>query len=151
MGRGRISKTRTKTAAGQRWLSVPDELLAEIDALVPLEDRHHARLVFPKLTKAAVRDGLYLACRNAGIAAHSPHDLRHRRVSLWVALDPVAIKTWAGHARTSMTLDVYSHVIVDPDADEWREHWADAYAAERRPREVPVRSREDEETRGPAD
>jgi integrase len=151
-GRVRISKTRTKTAAGQRWLAVPDELLAEIDALVPLEDRHHARLVFPKLTKAAVRDGLYLACRNAGIAAHSPHDLRHRRVSLWVAqgFDPVAIKTWAGHARTSMTLDVYSHVIVDPDGDEWREHWAATYAAERRPREVPVRFHEDDEAHDPA-
>jgi integrase len=131
--RVRISKTRTKTAAGQRWLPVPDLLLDELDALVPLEDRHAARLVFPTLTKAAVRDGLYLACRNAKIASYSPHDLRHRRISLWVAqgFDPVAVRTWSGHARTSMTLDVYSHVIVDPDADEWREHWAAVYAGER--------------------
>jgi hypothetical protein len=41
-----------------------------------------------------------------------------------------------------MTLDVYSHVIVDPDADEWRVHWAAVYAAERRPRVVPVWSQE---------
>lgn len=139
-GRVRISKTRTKSAAGQRWLAVPDALLEEIDALVPLEDRHPGRLVFPNLTKAAVRDGLYFACRNAKIASHSPHDLRHRRISLWVAqgFDPVAVKTWSGHSRTSMTLDVYSHVIVDPNADEWKGHWAAAYAAERRPRVVPV-------------
>jgi len=57
---------------------------------------------------------------------------------------PVAIRTWAGHARTSMTLDVYSHVIVDPNGDEWREHWAAVYADERRPRVVPVWSEEGE-------
>jgi integrase len=140
-GRVRISKTRTKRGtAGQRWLPVPDELLDAISDLVPLEDRHADRLVFPALTRDAVRDGLYLACRNARIASYSPHDLRHRRISLWVAqgFDPVAVKTWSGHSRTSMTLDVYSHVIVDPNADEWREHWAAAYAAERAPRVVSV-------------
>ena len=151
-GRVRISKTRTKSAAGQRWLAVPDLLLEEIDALVPLEDRYPGRLVFPNLTKAAVRDGLYLACRNVKIASHSPHDLRHRRISLWVAqgFDPVAIKTWAGHARTSMTLDVYSHVIVDPDGDEWREHWAAVYADERRPRVARAWYQDDEKARDPA-
>jgi integrase len=151
-GRVRISKTRTKTAAGQRWLAVPAELLDEIDALVPLEDRHADRLVFPRLTKAAVREGLYRACRNAKIAAYSPHDLRHRRVSLWVAqgFDPVAVKTWAGHSRTSMTLDVYSHVIIDPNGDEWRQHWSAVYAAERAPRVVPVWSEDDETGRNAA-
>jgi integrase len=151
-GRVRISRTRTKSAAGQRWLAVPDELLDEIAALVPLEDRHPDRLVFPRLTKAAVRDGLYRACRNAQIAAYSPHDLRHRRVSLWVAqgFDPVAVKTWAGHSRTSMTLDVYSHVIIDPNADEWRSHWASVYAAERAPRVVSVWSEETEKGAGAA-
>jgi integrase len=145
-GRVRVSKSRTKTSAGQRWLAVPDVLLEEIDTLVPLEDRHHERLVFTSLTKAAVRDGLYLACRNAKIASHSPHDLRHRRISLWVAqgFDPVAVKTWSGHSRTSMTLDVYSHIIIDPNGDEWRAHWSAVYAAERAPRVVPVWSQEDE-------
>jgi integrase len=151
-GRVRISRSRTKTSSGQRWLALPDELRDELDSLVPLEDRHTDRLVFPEVTVPAVRDGLYRACTTAKISSHSPHDLRHRRISLWVAqgFDPVAIKTWAGHARTSMTLDVYSHVIVDPDGDEWREHWATIYAAERRPRVVPVWSQEDETVRDPA-
>jgi len=43
------------------------------------------------------------------------HDLRHRRLSIWhnagVPLREVAAR--AGHARTSMTLDVYAHVLVD--------------------------------------
>ena len=50
-GRLRISKARTKgRTAGQRWLSVPPELLDEIADLVPVEDRHRDRLVFPALS-----------------------------------------------------------------------------------------------------
>ncbi len=140
-GRVRISKARTKgRTAGQRWLPVPDELMDEIAELVPLEDRQRDRRVFAGIADTHVRDGLYRACRNAEIAAYSPHDLRHRRISVWVAegFDAVAVKTWAGHARASMSLDVYGHVIIDPAADEWRGFWRDAYVAERAPGVVPV-------------
>ena len=90
-----------------------------------------------------MRDGLYRPARR-----RRSRSIRRTtcssKISLWVAqgFDPVAIKTWAGDARTSMTSDVYSHVIVDPDGDEWREFWATIYAAERRPRVVPVWSQE---------
>jgi integrase len=42
-----------------------------------------------------------------------PHDLRHRRVSLWFrqGVDAVQIASWAGHTPT-MSLDVYGHVLV---------------------------------------
>ncbi len=95
---------------------------------------------------------LYRACRNAGIAAYSPHDLRHRGISLWVAhgFDAVAVKTWAGHPRASMSLDVYSHVVIDPAADEWRDFWRGAYIAARSPGVVPVWSDEAGEGRDPA-
>jgi integrase len=144
-GRVRISKGRTKTASGQRWLALPDELRDELDALLPLEDRTVDRRVF-HLTRAMVREGLYRACTNSRIASYSPHDLRHRRISLWVAqgFDPVAVKTWAGHAKTSMTLDTYSHVILDPNGDEWKSHWAAVYAAERSAGVVSVWSGESE-------
>jgi integrase len=66
-GRVRISKARTKgRTAGQRWLPVPAQLLDEIAELVPLEDRHRERLVFPRATENQVRDQIYRACRNAG-------------------------------------------------------------------------------------
>jgi integrase len=67
----------------------------EVAALVPLEDRERDRRVFPGLTDALVRKDLYRACRDAGVAAYSPHDLRHRRISLWVAqgFDAVTVKT----------------------------------------------------------
>jgi integrase len=131
----RISRVRTKGGtAGQRWLPVPTELLQEIDELVPLEDRARGRRVFP-LTEGQIRGGLERACRMAKIAHYHPHDLRHRRISLWVAhgIDPRTVALWSGHARTQMSLDVYSHVVIDPSEDEWREFWVGFYAAERLP------------------
>jgi integrase len=130
-GRLRISKARTKgRTAGQRWLPIPAELMGEIDELVPLEDRHKDRRVFP-LTSPTIRDSITRACKLAGIAHYHPHDLRDLRISLWIAqgIDPVQAKTWSGHTKASMTLDVYAHVVIDPDVDEWREFWQDAYAA----------------------
>jgi integrase len=141
-GRVRVSKARTKgRTAGQRWLPVPGELLDEIDALVPLEDTHEDRRVFP-LTAPTVRDAIARACKFAGVAHYHPHDLRHRRCSLWVNVhnfDPVTVKTWSGHANVSMLLDTYSHVMIDP-ADEWADFWRFAYR-ERRGDVVPVWSR----------
>jgi integrase len=117
-GRLRVSKARRKgRTAGQRWLPVPAELLDEIDELVPLEDRHNTRQVFP-LTAPSVRDSITRACKCAGVAHYHPHDLRHRRISLWVAhgIDPVtAIKTWAGHSNVAETLNTYSHVVIHHD------------------------------------
>jgi integrase len=55
------------------------------------------------------------ACRLAGIPSFSPHDLRHRRLTIWHH-DGVPAKVLAdraGHAKASMSLDTYSHVL-DP-------------------------------------
>jgi integrase len=54
------------------------------------------------------------ACKTAGLALYSPHDLRHRWASVQVArgvpLPQVAAAL--GHSRSSLTLDVYSHVLL---------------------------------------
>lgn len=149
----RVSRARTKRkSAGQRWLPTPAQLLDEIDATCSLEDRHHERRVFPGLSPNAFREGLYRACRDAGCASYSPHDLRHRRISLWFAhgIDAIAISRWAGHAKASMSSDVYGHV-VSPGGDEWGDFWLGRYRRERLPRreetdsgERSVRSREGE-------
>ena len=46
----------------------------------------------------------------------SPHDLRHRRISLLVLRGtPIPrVSAYVGHARGSMTLDTYAHVLVEP-------------------------------------
>jgi integrase len=136
-GRIRVSRARTKRrTAGQRWLPVPPELLDEIAALCPLEDRTIGRRVFSGLTEAAIRNGLALACRNAGLARYGPHALRHRRCSLWLAqgFETVFVKQWSGHSKASLLSDVYGHVITDPDGDEWGSFWLEAYRAQTRPR-----------------
>jgi integrase len=116
-----------KTDAGER---VIDELA---DELLPLLRKHraeafrlrHARpedFVFATLTgapmycrnvsergigKAADRAGL----NPAGVPKLGMHDLRHTAISHWIAagLDVVTVQRRAGHARPSITLDLYSH------------------------------------------
>jgi integrase len=138
-GRIRVSRARTKRrTAGQRWLPVPEELLAEIAALCPLEDRTRDRPVFAGLRDHEVRKSLTRACRNAKIAHYGPHALRHRRCSPWLAhgFESVFVKQWSGHSKASMLTDVYGHVVIEPDGDEWRDFWLTAYDHQRRPRAV---------------
>ena len=55
------------------------------------------------------------ACKSAGIAHCHPHDLRHRYLSVQIARG-VPVTTLAaqlGHSRKSLTLDTYSHVLLD--------------------------------------
>jgi integrase len=55
------------------------------------------------------------ACKAAGIVHRHPHDLRHRYASVQIARGvPVTeVAAALGHSRKSLTLDTYSHVLVD--------------------------------------
>jgi integrase len=55
------------------------------------------------------------ACRAAGIPHYHPHDLRHRYASVKIAEGvPVTdLAAQLGHSKKSLTLDVYSHVLLD--------------------------------------
>jgi integrase len=117
----RISRLRTKgNTAGQRWVQVPVSLMEEIAALIPPDDRVPARRVFPLVSADAAKNAMARACTAAGIAHYHPHDLRHRRLSLWhhQGVPARELAARAGHSRASMTLDQYAHVLVD-DKDEW--------------------------------
>lgn len=105
-------RVASKSAAGRRWVNPPAELF---DALLAQRNEDGVDRVFPWLDDAALRRVMIRACDKAGIPRFSPHDLRHRFISKLV-LDGVPItqvKEIAGHSRASMTLDVYSHVILD--------------------------------------
>jgi len=54
------------------------------------------------------------ACRRAGIGERKFHDLRRTFASSLIAegLDPVYVASQLGHAKPSMTLDVYSHLFA---------------------------------------
>lgn len=69
-----------------------------------------------------MRDAIGRASRAAGLPLYSPHDLRHRRGSLWHASGMPAreLAERMGHSNPSMSLDVYTHVMppdeVPPDS-----------------------------------
>jgi integrase len=55
------------------------------------------------------------ACKAAGIPTFSPHDLRHRRISLLHlrGVPWIRIGEFVGQRNLSVTADTYSHVLLD--------------------------------------
>jgi integrase len=115
-GRWRIRSSAAKTRAA-RWVTIPPDLFAAVVALCPRDDRVPERPVFGGFGADRFRTALTRACTAAGIATFSPHDLRHRRVSLLHAQG----LTWArigevvGHADLVTTARTYTHVLVNED------------------------------------
>jgi integrase len=104
-----------KTTAARRWVAVPDWLMVEIAKTCPREDRTPERRVFPGFSPDVAKNVMARACKAAGIVHRHPHDLRHRYASVKIA-EGVPVTTVAaqlGHSRKSLTLDTYSHVLVD--------------------------------------
>ena len=109
--RAKVAKTRRA-----RWVRLPDDLYAAIVARLPArEDRDPAAPIVDFGTTDALRVAIGRACRDAGIPLFSPHDLRHRRVSLLHHQG----ESWAeigakvGQRNISTTADTYTHVLMD--------------------------------------
>ena len=70
--------------------------------------------LFPGVASARLRTAIGRACRS-GVPTFSPHDLRHRRISLLHRQG----RSWAEIAcfvrqrKLSVTADTYSHVMSD--------------------------------------
>jgi integrase len=76
--------------------------------------------VFPGFTPEVAKSAMRRACKTAGIAHFHPHDLRHRYASVQIArgVPVTTVSAQLGHTRKSMTLDTYSHVLIDESAAE---------------------------------
>ncbi|MGA0069117.1 MAG: tyrosine-type recombinase/integrase [Miltoncostaeaceae bacterium] len=100
--------------SGRRFVELPDHVLDEIDALVPVEDRQHDKPVFSG-SDSAIRNATARACKFAGIPHYSPHDFRHRWIGLRYAAGwpETNIAEGAGHGMKSVTREVYAHVLRD--------------------------------------
>ena len=123
-GRLRIARGRTKgRTSGRRFIPMPGHILTMLDGLKPLEDRDLDGQVFPHVTRHGLGNALKRACKFAGTPAYSPHDLRHRYISLLVmASTPITVvREVVGHTRASITLDRYSHVMLDEATDMLRQ------------------------------
>jgi integrase len=112
-GRWRVSAARTKTRRS-RWVEVPDPILAAVVDLVPREDRDLNGRVFAEATADRLRTAIARACKATGTPLFSPHDLRHRRATLWhLAGYPAAEAAgWLGHSPQEH-LRTYAHVVLD--------------------------------------
>lgn len=112
--RWRVSAGVSKTGRA-RWVDVNAAVFAAVLDLCPRDDRTPTRSVFGGFRPDAFRTQLGRVCVAAGVPTFSPHDLRHRRISLLLraGVDPVTVSRHVGHARASMSLDVYGHVLVD--------------------------------------
>jgi integrase len=113
--RWRIRRAVEKGRRG-RWVSLPPDLFAAVVATLPArDDRGPGRPVFSGLTQERLRTAIARAARASGTPAWSPHDLRHRRISLWHRQG----ETWAligsrvGQRSLSVTADTYTHVLLD--------------------------------------
>ena len=108
----RLPRSATKRDRA-RWVYLPEWLMQKIDESCPLEDRTPERKVFQGITEASAYQAMLRACQNAGVPHYHPHDLRHRRITIWHQSGVPAreLAERAGHARPSMSLDVYSHVM----------------------------------------
>ena len=119
------SRIRSRGVKGRRghrrvlWRQVPAWLLDHLLDQVPPDDRTSERRLFPGLNEGTMRDAIGRACRSAGVPFYSPHDLRHRRGSLWHASGMPAreLAERMGHKKASMSLDVYTHVMPPDEAD----------------------------------
>jgi integrase len=111
-GRWRIATSKT---GRPRWVAPSPELYAWVQALCPRDDRIPERRVFDGVTGDRLRTRLARAATAAGVPAFSPHDLRHRRVSLMhLAGVPWArIGEQVGHDDLVTTARTYTHVVAD--------------------------------------
>jgi integrase len=113
-GRWRVSAAVSKTSRA-RWLTAPPVIFAAVLALCPRDDRAPERRVFEGFGGDKFRSAVTRACTAAGIPAFSPHDLRHRRISL-LHLGGVPwarIGEHVGQRSLAVTADIYTHVLAD--------------------------------------
>jgi integrase len=112
-GRWRVSRTVAKTRYGRR-ISVPVVLFAAVLELCP-RDRHPDRRIFENLTADRLRMAIQRACVAAGVPTFSPHDLRHRRISLLhlAGVPWATIGQHVGQRDLAVTANTYSHVLTD--------------------------------------
>jgi integrase len=106
----RFRVRKGKTASARRWVAVP----APIAEACPPDDRTPERRVFSGFSPDTARSVVARACKAAGIPHFHPHDLRHRYASVKIAegVPVTQLAAQLGHARNSLTLHVYGHVLT---------------------------------------
>jgi integrase len=109
----RASTTKTRRAL---WVELHPVLAEAIEATLPHRRfRDHESRLFAGSGADALRTAIAKACKAEGIPLWSPHDLRHRRISLLHlrGVPWARIAEFVGQRKLSVTADTYTHVLVD--------------------------------------
>lgn len=99
-----------------RWVQVPEWLLAILLDEAPPDARSGFLFGWPhdvEHPQQKVGKAMRNACAVAGIPHFHPHDLRHRRISLWhgQGIPAREIGDRVGQRQIAVTLDIYTHVM----------------------------------------
>ncbi len=109
----RAATTKTRKAL---WVELHPALADALETrLGPREDRDLNARLFADSGADALRTAIAKACKAAGIPLWSPHDLRHRRISLLhLRGEPWArIAEFVGQRDLTVTANTYTHVLTD--------------------------------------
>ena len=117
----RILKTVAKTRRA-RWVRVPPELF-DAPRSSHARTAPRSRPVFQDVSADRLRTAIGRACIAAGVPSFSPHDLRHRRISL-LHLGGVPwarIGEHVGQRNLAVTANTYTHVLSDETELDYEE------------------------------
>jgi integrase len=109
----RAATTKTRKAL---WIELHPALAEALETkLGPREDRDSDARLFADSGADALRTSMAKACRAAGVPVFSPHDLRHRRISLLhlAGMPWARIGALVGQRNLAVTANTYTHVLVD--------------------------------------
>lgn len=128
-----INRKGRRGSRRARFVPVPAWLMEVVARSLPLDGR-----VFPDITDNGLRSAMTDVCKSKGLAHCTPHQLRHRRISLWhfQGVPARELADRAGHSRPSMSLDVYSHVIGTDELEP--ERWESLISATDEPSIAPA-------------
>jgi integrase len=109
----RASTTKTRKAL---WVDLHPALAQALEERIgPREDRDPDALLFAGSGADALRTSIGKACKAAGIPLFSPHDLRHRRISLMHlrGIPWARIGEFVGQRDLTVTANTYTHVMLE--------------------------------------
>jgi integrase len=109
----RAATTKTRKAL---WVELPPVLADALEtSLGPREDRDPEARLFAPSGADALRTSIAKACKALGVPLFSPHDLRHRRISLLHArgVSWARIGEQVGQRNIAVTATTYTHVLAD--------------------------------------
>ena len=111
--------TPPKTPKSKRVITVPEFLAADIkDYMDSLYDLQENDRLFP-ITKYYLEHEMQRGIKESGVKRIRVHDLRHSHASLLVELgfQPLAIAERLGHEKIETTLNTYSHLYPNKQAE----------------------------------